>query len=324
MRFTVAITVRNDRANLEALLTSLTTQTRPPDEVVVVDAYSTDGTWEAVQSFAATAPFPVKAAQEAGNRGVGRTRCVQFAQGDAVAFIDSDCTVRDDWLERYVKAWETESAKGSQPLGAIGGANHTPPGSSALQQAIDDVMGPMEEQSFHGINTINCVYAKAAVQAAGFFDETLHTAEDPDLNARIAKKGYRLTRVDNPCWHKRRETWKKLVKQHYEYGKGAWTLIARHPEYFPWQEYWVAPVGAVIVASLAALSVLFLAPGFLAVAILGIALVPLYAHRHWVRVFFDRHGVSRDWFRRLGVLWVVYVPYQLGILTARVKHPRAH
>ncbi len=322
VRFSVAITVRNDRANLEALLASLEKQTRTPDEVVVVDAYSTDGTWEVTEAFAARAAFPVVAVQERGNRGVGRTRCVELATGEAVAFIDSDCTVSQDWLERFVRAWDEESAKSPKPLGAIGGANNTPPGSTDLMQAIDDVMSPMEEQSFHGINTINCVYLKAAVEAAGFFDASLHTAEDPDLNARIAKKGYHLTRVENPCWHKRRDSWKKLVRQHYEYGIGAWTLLYRHPEYFPWQEYWVAPIGSVLVLALVGLGAVLGQFGLILLAALGLALVPLVAHRHWVKFFFDRHGVSGAWFRRLAILWIVYVPYQAGILMGRLKNPR--
>lgn len=317
MRLSVAVTVRNDRANLEALLDSLATQTRAPDEAVIVDAGSTDGTFEAARDFAKRAPFPVVAVQELGNRGVGRTRCLALATGDLVAFVDSDCTVAADWVARWHDGWARESARDPRPLGALGGANHTPPGSTPLQQAIDDVMSPMEEQSFHGINTINCVYLREAALAAGAFDATLHTAEDPDLNAKIAKLGYRLLRIDNPCWHKRRDAWGKLVKQHYEYGKGAWTLLTRHPEYFPWQERWVAPVGVGASLVLVALAVA-LSPWFLLALAAGLVGVPLWVHRRWVALFARERGVGGEWLRRLAVLWIVYVPYHLGVLAARM------
>lgn len=317
MTFSVAITVRNDRDNTRALLDSLANQTRAPDELVVVDAFSTDGTWDAIQTFASAAPFPTRIEQHAGGRGAGRSRCVELATGDIVVFIDSDCVVPDDWLERYEKAWAQEAAREGKPLGAIGGASHTPPGSTDFQWAVDDVMSVMEEASFHGINTINCCYLKQAAHEAGLFDADLHTAEDPDINARIAKAGYRLQRVDNPVHHKRRETWGKLVRQHYEYGKGAAALLARHPEYFPVKERAVAPLMALSVLVFAALG--FWHPIFWAAIPIGLIGVPLYTHRRLTLLFLRRHGLSARALRRLGVLWVVYVPYQWGVLIGRLN-----
>lgn len=317
MKISVAITVRNDRSNMAPLLDSLAKQSRAPDELVVVDAHSTDGTWELVEGFARTAPFPVVAVQHAGSRGAGRSECVRRAGGDVVAFIDSDCEVSPDWVARYERAWAEEQARApAVPLGAIGGANHTPPSSTALQHAIDDVMSVMEEASFHGINTINCCYLREAAAKAGLFDDDLHTAEDPDLNARIAKLGYRLTRVDNPCWHKRRDSWRKLVRQHYEYGKGAVSLLDRHPEYFPRIERIIPVAGAAAALVLLALG-LFASPWFLALIPLGVVGVPLYTHRRLAHRFLQEHGVGRAWLQRLGVLWVVYVPYQCGVLAER-------
>lgn len=321
-RFTVAVTVRNDRANLESLLASLLVQTRVPDSVVVVDAASTDGTFESAAEFAKRAPFPVKAVVEPGPRGVGRTRCLGLADDDVVTFVDSDCTVPADWLERYERAWDAESARPGPPLGALGGAGVTPRGSSPLQLAIDDVMGPAEAASFHGVNTINCCYLREAALAAGAFDPTLHTAEDPDLNARIAKKGYRLLRIDNPCAHPRRDTWRKLLKQHYAYGVGARTLVARHPEYFPWYEAWVAPAGAATAVALLALGALA-HPSFLAVLVLLVLATPWVVHRGYVARFVRRFGLSPDLVRRLGVLWVAFVPYQAGMLVARFRRVAA-
>lgn len=321
MRFTVAVTVRNDRANLEALLASLLVQDRRPDAVVVVDAASTDGTAEAARAFAAGAPFPVVVADEPGPRGVGRTKCLQLADGDVVAFVDSDCTVPPEWLARFEKAWDEEASRDPRPLGAIGGAGVTPPDSTPFQHAVEDVMGPAEAASFHGVNTINCCYLRSAALDAGAFDPKLHTAEDPDLNARIAKLGYRLTRVDNPCWHRRRETWRKLVRQHYEYGKGARTLLARHPEYFPWYEAWVAPAGALVAVALLVLAVL-VHPAFLALlAVLAVG-TPWVVHRGYVGRFVRRYGLSAALGRRLGVLWVAFVPYQAGLLVARLGGSR--
>lgn len=320
--FTVAVTVRNDRANLEVLLSSLAAQGRAPDQLVVVDAASTDGTREAAERFAAASRFPVVVAIEPGPRGVGRTRCLELAKGDVVAFVDSDCVVPRDWLARYERAWDERGKEPGPPLGALGGPGRTPPDSTPFQFAVDDVMEPAEAASFHGVNTINCCYLRQAALDAGAFDPALHTAEDPDLNARIAMLGYRLLRIDNPCWHRRRDSWAKLVRQHYAYGKGATALLARHPAYFPWYESWVAPAGAAVAVVLLALAVA-LHPAFLAVLVALVVGAPFVVHRGYVARFVRERGLSADLARRLGVLWCAFVPYEAGVLVGRLRGSRA-
>jgi hypothetical protein len=58
---------------------------------------------------------------------------------------------------------------------------------------------------------------------------------------------------------------------------------------------------------------------FLLAALALLALVPLVVHRRHVLRFARAHGASRDLARRLGVLWVVFVPYQAGVLWGRVR-----
>ena len=49
-----------------------------------------------------------------------------------------------------------------------------------------------------------------------------------------------------------------------------------------------------------------------------VVFVPLVVHRSFVRDFAQRYGASLALARRLGVLWVVFVPYEVGLLLARV------
>ncbi len=44
MRVAVVITVKNEVASIAGLLASLDAQTRPPDQLIIVDGGSTDGT----------------------------------------------------------------------------------------------------------------------------------------------------------------------------------------------------------------------------------------------------------------------------------------
>lgn len=307
----VGVTVRDDRDGLVLLLDALAKQTRLPDEVVIIDAASTDGTREAAEAFARTAPFPVLVESRPCTRGAARARIIEAAATDLVAFTDADCVPPPGWLERYDALWKDRAPR----TVALGGPNASAPGANPLQDAVDDVMAHTEAASFHGVNTCNALYDKRAVLAAGNFAD-MQVAEDPDMNARLAAAGGLLARVDNPLDQRRRATWRALASQHHAYGRGAWALLQRHPAYFPAVEAWIGMGLALLLVAAAALA--FVHPAALVLAA-PIVLLPFYVHRRLVARFARTHGLRTDFWRRLGVLWVVYVPYHLGILHARVS-----
>jgi glycosyltransferase involved in cell wall biosynthesis len=91
MRVSALIPTYNRREYIGRCLQSVLSQTSPVDEIIVVDDGSTDGTAEFVQrEFGSTVRVVL---QE--NQGVSaaRRRLVREAQGDWVAFLDSD----DEW-----------------------------------------------------------------------------------------------------------------------------------------------------------------------------------------------------------------------------------
>jgi glycosyltransferase involved in cell wall biosynthesis len=98
---TVCVVVKDRRALmlrcLEAVLAEM------PDEVVVVDNGSTDGTWEVLQEAAEHEPR-LRLAQDRGSLGAIRNHAVRLATSDVVAFTDSDCRPRPGWLRAGLAA----------------------------------------------------------------------------------------------------------------------------------------------------------------------------------------------------------------------------
>ena len=96
-------TVLDASDSVGAFLESVSWQTRPPDEVVVVDGGSTDGTLERIRS----ADTVTLIEQRGANIARGRNVAISAATHDVIAVTDGDCVLERDWLERLVVPLET-------------------------------------------------------------------------------------------------------------------------------------------------------------------------------------------------------------------------
>ena len=101
-RLSVVICTYNGDPHLAAQLESLAAQTRPPDELVVVDDGSTDATAAILRAFAETAPFAVRVFDNAANLGANAnfSKALSLADGEILLTCDQDDLWRPDKLER--------------------------------------------------------------------------------------------------------------------------------------------------------------------------------------------------------------------------------
>ncbi len=105
----VAMASYNGRRFIQQQLDSIVQQTRLPDELIVTDDASTDGTVECVEQFAATAPFPVhvyRNAEKLGFRG-NFMRAISLCKSDLVALCDQDDVWNSNKLTVAAAAFET-------------------------------------------------------------------------------------------------------------------------------------------------------------------------------------------------------------------------
>ncbi len=109
---TVITTVFNEADTIDAFLYSLSDQTRRADEIVIVDAGSTDGTLQRLTE-AAAADERIRVIVEPGNRSHGRNTAIEHATYNVVACTDGGCTLEREWLEHITAPFE----------GATGGEN---------------------------------------------------------------------------------------------------------------------------------------------------------------------------------------------------------
>lgn len=106
----VALCTYNGARFLEQQLASLQAQERRPDELVVCDDRSTDNTVQMLESFARTAPFPVRIHVNPVNLGSTRNfdRAMRLCAGSLIAFCDQDDIWRPARLSACAKALQDD------------------------------------------------------------------------------------------------------------------------------------------------------------------------------------------------------------------------
>jgi len=109
------IPLYNKAPHIKRAIDSVLAQTSPPDEIIVVDDGSTDGSGEVVSSIRDSRIRLIR--QENRGDGAARNRGVQSAQGDLIAFLDAD----DVWKPRFLEVIQQLREKYPQ-AGAYGTA----------------------------------------------------------------------------------------------------------------------------------------------------------------------------------------------------------
>jgi glycosyltransferase involved in cell wall biosynthesis len=224
----IVITVRNVEKTIHKCITSLINQTYPHEkyEIIIVDGGSKDGTLRILKEF--QAKYKKIKVIEAPNVtiGAGRNKGIKASKGDIIAITDGDIVVDTYWLENIANSFLTYE------IGCVGGPIFTYNNCNRFAKYV----GMLPEESLRLVDegyvshdlvyTRNIAYAKKALEEAGFFNEFLAAAEDPELNWRIERKGYKI--LFNPkmiVYHIHRSNIKDYIKQHIRNGIGDGQLL---------------------------------------------------------------------------------------------------
>ncbi|MGB7601979.1 MAG: glycosyltransferase family 2 protein [Candidatus Sulfotelmatobacter sp.] len=121
LELSVAMCTFNGKRFLGAQLDSILAQQRPPDELVVCDDGSTDGSIEIVREFAERAPFPIRLLVNAKTLGSTKNfeQAITLCQGAIVALADQD----DVWYRHKLEWIEKAFLKSSDIVAAFSDAD---------------------------------------------------------------------------------------------------------------------------------------------------------------------------------------------------------
>lgn len=178
------ISTWNKRDDLAENLEALRAQTRPPEEIIVVDNASTDGTAEMVRERYPEVRLVVMSDDSAG---ACETFNIGFkAVGRAfTAIMDDDVCAPPEWLERIMRRFETEPATTAMISSKV-----VEPGMPEEHRNAPEVNEERYMCTFRGCGTV----ARTEVLArAGYYDEKFFIyGNERDLAARVLTLGYRI------------------------------------------------------------------------------------------------------------------------------------
>lgn len=209
---TVTLIVRcfNEEAHIGRLLTGALRQTRPPEEIIVVDSGSTDAT------LAIASQFGVKVVHvEPGSFSFGGSlnRGIEAAAGDVCVFASAHVyPVYDTWLERLVAPLEDDEtialSYGRQVIPAHGQFSE----GRLLEQWFPATSNPRQRDPF-------CNNANAAIRRSIWrdlpFDEDLTGLEDLDWAKRVLEQGHVLAYcAEAPIVHVHDEVFGQIVNRY--------------------------------------------------------------------------------------------------------------
>ena len=173
-----------------------------------------------------------------GGPGAARESADELVATELVAFVDSDCTVPDGWLDDL--SWHFADPGVAAVAPRIRPATVGPDqerrtvhrfswSHSPLDLGPDEgEVGP--ERSVRYVPTAALVIRQAALRDVGGFDPALRVGEDVDVVWRLVEAGWRI-RYDPSVvvCHAEPDRWRSLLGRRLRYGTSAAPLAVRHP-----------------------------------------------------------------------------------------------
>ncbi len=224
---TVAIVTWRRPDHVRRSLEHLAAQTRPPDQVIVVDASEDEATQEVVAAFPGVEYYRFPRGRSRTTR--SRNEALRHANGDVIAWLDDDSYPVPTWLEELLRAFREHPE-------AVGLAGRTRNGIPGEEIADPDDVGRLRDDGVlssyfaadlpgpipidHGPGG-NMAFRRAAlVELNGFREDIIGPSgicEETDMFLRLRLRGARFLYVPTaavdhqsaPHAHGRRFDWRQ-------------------------------------------------------------------------------------------------------------------
>lgn len=220
--FSLVSTVFNEINRLDQTILDLEAQSLRPNEIVVTDAGSADGTWQRLERWRSESAMKITLLQMPGcNIAQGRNEAIRIARNELIASTDFGCRYHPDWLLNLIKPF------GEYPeIELVGGAFGIVKEDVKTRAARADFIlqngYPMGQDEYFSVSSRSIAYYRPVWQRLGGYLEWLTLAADDTIFWRMAKRAqvrYRLDPFQGVFWL-RHKTFKAFSREAFRYGLG--------------------------------------------------------------------------------------------------------
>lgn len=243
----VVVPCLNEERHLRDLFEALSAQRRRPDEVVVVEGGSTDGSADILRTYAASpTDFEVRLLERPGGSIPENVNAgVTAARGDVIVRLDAHAIPSKNYIADALVHLQDPA------VGVVGGvwrvaASAAGPSARAIARAVSHPLGAGDAKYRIGgglkapmtVDTVpfGC-FQRDLWRELGGFDEYLHTNEDYDFNYRARQSGrcvFLDPRIRSTYFA--RPTLRALATQYLRYGWWKAQMLRKYPESLRWRQ----------------------------------------------------------------------------------------
>lgn len=216
-KYSVIATVRNERMTIRRFVDSLLTQDRAPDEIIIVDGNSTDGTRQILEEYASRGDL--RLISKDCNIAEGRNLGIAASSHELIAVTDAGCVVQKDWLKHIAECFCTAT------LPDVVAGNFRFECATAFERAVVLATFPADRDNTSSAryypSSRSVAFRKSAWAQCGGYPEWLYAAEDTLFNVRLRHLGFKFAFCRDAIVRWRpRETWTALARQRINFARG--------------------------------------------------------------------------------------------------------
>lgn len=216
-------------------LESLLSQNHNHFEVILGDGTPGDTLRPALQRFQNNPKYPLTIVyEEYLSVSDARNRAAEVARGEYIIFLDSDCIIPVDYLNKI------EAHLAHQPLDAFGGPDAAHKDFTVLQKAISfsmtsvfttgGIRGKKSHVGQYHLRGFNMGMRKSVFDTVNGYSD-FRCGEDIELSIRIIKAGFKVGLIPEAfVYHKRRTSLKQFFRQVFRFGAARINIAKRHKE----------------------------------------------------------------------------------------------
>lgn len=219
MKVSLIATVLNEADTVSTWLESFLYQTRQPDEIVIVDGGSTDGTPDVIVGFANQLSINLIEC-EGVNISHGRNVAIREAQYPLIASTDAGVRLHQDWLAELIKPLEADPETNSVAGFFLPDYDRASPFEIAMSATVLPTLDDINPDTFLP-SSRSVAFRKDAWAAVGGYPEWLDYSEDLIFDIRLKAMTGDFTFVpDAIAYFKPRTSLGSYFVQYFRYARG--------------------------------------------------------------------------------------------------------